>query len=76
VLADGRIDVDGNVHDSPSGAAKAITGYETNGWKFFVLEAGGSRSLRSLLQDYADQTSTDVETDTVDGDTDEDAEES
>ena len=71
VLVDGRIDVDRNVHDSPSGAAKAITGKQTNGWKFWLLEPGGTRSLRSLLQDYADQTTTDVDEDALDDDEDE-----
>jgi hypothetical protein len=71
VLVDGRIDVDGNVHDSPSGAAKAIIGKQTNGWKFWLLEPGSTRSLRSLLQDYADQTTTDVEEDALDDDEDE-----
>lgn len=71
VLADGRIDIDGNVYDSPSGAAKAITGKQTNGWRFFLVEPGSTRSLRSLLQDYADQTTTDVEEDALEDDEDE-----
>jgi hypothetical protein len=58
VLADGRIDLDGSVYDSPSGAARAITGTHINGWRFFLVEPDSTRSLRSLLHDYADQTTT------------------
>jgi hypothetical protein len=71
VLADGRIDIDGNVYDSPSGAAKAITGKQTNGWKFFLVEPGSTRTLRSLLQDYAEQTTTDIEEDALEDDEEE-----
>ena len=66
VLGDGRLDVDGKIHDSPSGAARAILGYQANGWKFFLLEPGTTRNLRSLLEDYAAQTSTDVNEDPSD----------
>src|SRR5665213_2493507 len=61
LLPDGRLDVDGETYDSPSGAAKAVTGKSTNGWWFWRLEPGSRRSLSDLLQEYVDQTTSDVE---------------
>ena len=63
VLADGRIDVDGDVFDSPSGAAKRVAGRGKNGWWFWKLDTKGNRSLNSLFNDYVDQTAADVEED-------------
>ena len=62
VLADGRLDVDGVAYDSPSGAARAIAGYSVNGWPFFRLEPGGTRSLNDLYEQYVDSTSADADT--------------
>jgi len=71
VLSDGRIDVGGEVFESPSGAAKAVTGKGTNGWWFWRLDANGNRSLNNLYHDYVDQTAADVDEDGSDGDEDE-----
>ena len=68
VLADGRIDVDGVAHDSPSGAAKAITGYPNNGWTFFRLELGGTRSLSDLYEQYVDTTAADADEEGIEDD--------
>jgi Protein of unknown function (DUF1524)/Restriction Enzyme Adenine Methylase Associated/Protein of unknown function DUF262 len=78
VLPDGRVDVDGEVFDTPSGAARSISGKSENGWWFFVLTPGSRRSLSDLFQEYVDQTSTDdddVIADEVTGDDDEDEDE-
>jgi hypothetical protein len=61
VLADGRLDVDGESFDSPSGAARSITGSQMNGWWFFLLDPKSKRSLRDLHRDYVDQLSDEIE---------------
>lgn len=61
VLPDGNIDVDGQVFSSPSGAAVSITGKSTNGWSFFLIDAGSRRSLSDLWHDYVDELSVDVD---------------
>lgn len=50
VLADGRIEFDGNAYDSPSGAGKAARGGSTNGWAYWLLPDG--RQLRKLKEPY------------------------
>jgi alkylated DNA nucleotide flippase Atl1 len=40
VTKDGRLDLDGQVFDTPSGAGKHIKGAVTNGWVFWRLEDG------------------------------------
>jgi Restriction Enzyme Adenine Methylase Associated len=43
VRADGQLSVAGQVYDSPSGAAVAVVGHETNGWKFWGAPSGDGR---------------------------------
>lgn len=74
VLPDGRLDVDGEVFDKPSGAARSISGKSENGWWFFLVSPTSKRSLSDVLQEYVDQTSADVDEE-VDGDEEEDDEE-
>jgi hypothetical protein len=40
VSRDGQLEVDGALHDSPSGAAVAVVGHETNGWTFWGVASG------------------------------------
>ena len=40
VRADGLIELDGTVHDTPSGAGKVLKGGGINGWRFWRLEDG------------------------------------
>ncbi len=68
VLADGRLDLDGTPFESPSGAAKAITGYTINGWTYFRLERGGTRSLTDLYEQYVDATSADADEEGIEDD--------
>jgi len=49
VLSDGRIDVDGDVFESPSGAARAVTGKGTNGWWFGSLTTQVSRLSTTFI---------------------------
>jgi hypothetical protein len=73
VLSDGRLDVDGQIFDTPSGAAKSIAGRSENGWWFFLVNPTSRRSLSDVLQEYADQTAADVDEDLDGDDEDEDA---
>ena len=66
VLPDGRIDVDGMVFDTPSGAARHITGKSENGWWFFILSPTNRKSLSDLLQEYLDQSPDEVGDEVVD----------
>ena len=72
ILPDGRIDVDGEVFDTPSGAARSIAGKSVNGWWFFVLSPTSRRSLSDLFQEYVDQTSADVDEEVADEEEDDD----
>lgn len=49
VLADGRLEMDGKVYDSPSGAGQFVRGGATNGWVFWTLPDG--RRLGSLREE-------------------------
>lgn len=48
VLADGRIDVDGNPYDTPSGAGKATAKRSVNGWSYWRLEGENGLKLLDL----------------------------
>lgn len=59
VHADGQLEVNGARYDSPSGAAVAVVGHETNGWKFWGLQSGDGTlvpldKLRQQLDAAAD----------------------
>lgn len=49
VLADGRLEMDGVVYDSPSGAAHIVGGGSRNGWQFWALPDG--RKLGRLREE-------------------------
>jgi hypothetical protein len=40
VRADGQLEVEGALYDSPSGAAVAVVGHEMNGWTFWGFQSG------------------------------------
>ena len=61
ILVDGRIDIDGAVHASPSEAARAVTGQATNGWWLFLVDTSAKRSLRDVRRDYLESFSDDVD---------------
>ncbi|MDV3125276.1 DUF262 domain-containing protein [Mycobacterium sp. 21AC1] len=66
VLPDGRIDVDGKAFDSLSAAARAISGKSENGWWFFNMSPTNKRAIAEVLQEYVDQTATDIDEDEID----------
>ena len=51
VAQDGRIFIGDAPYDSPSAAAVAVTGTDTNGWWWWVI-AGSGKSLQDLRADY------------------------
>jgi len=62
VLADGSLDVSGQIYDSPSAAAQAVTKTPTNGWWYFLAEEGvTSSSLRQLRRIYAEAMTDEAE---------------
>ena len=71
LLPDGKIEVNGTAFTSPSDAASAMTGHQTNGWWFFILDPLSRRSLRSVRRDYVEQLTVDIEDDETDDDVDE-----
>jgi hypothetical protein len=64
VLSDGILEVDGEQHKTPSGAAKAATGASENGWTFWLLDFKTKRSLKDLVQDYVEQRGVDADLET------------
>jgi hypothetical protein len=60
LLSDGRIDVAGKVHMTPSEAARAVTGQQTNGWWFFLVDKQARRSLRDVRREYLESFAEDV----------------
>lgn len=70
VLSDGRLDIDGMIHATPTVAARAISGKKIGGWWFWVEPDSGS-SLRELRREYLDSLAVDVD-DEADDDDDED----
>lgn len=52
ILTDGRIDLNGVVFDSLSGAGVSVRGSSTNGWRFFALEDPVGPRLSELYDRY------------------------
>ena len=72
LLADGRIEVDGQEFSRPSQAAGAITGHSTDGWWFFLVQHSPRRSLRDVWRDYVENLAVDAaDEEAEDGDDDE-----
>jgi hypothetical protein len=61
VLPDGALDVDGLRYESPSGAARAVSGRIVNGWGFWLVDPKSKRSLRDLWREYVDARDVDTE---------------
>lgn len=63
VLPDGALDVDGVRYTTPSGASRAVSGTNENGWWFWLIDPKSRRSLHDLWREYVDQRDVDVEDD-------------
>ena len=57
------LDVDGVRYLTPSGAARAVSGTNVNGWRFWLVDPKSKRSLHDLWLEYVDQRDVDVEDD-------------
>jgi hypothetical protein len=57
VLSDGRIDVNGQIFDSPSGAGYHLTKKATNGWSFWLVDLSTKKTLGQVREDYRDASS-------------------
>lgn len=73
LLPDGRIDVAGSIHVTPSEAARAITGQQTNGWWFFLVDKQAKRSLRDVRREYLESFADDVDEGEDDGEDEDDS---
>lgn len=54
ILSDGRIDVDGQVFESPSGAGHHIRQRVTNGWFFWLVDPSTKKYLGQVREEYRD----------------------
>lgn len=52
VLSDGRIEMEGQVFNSPSQAGISVRRKTTNGWNFWRLEPNGGQPLRNVRAEY------------------------
>jgi len=52
ILSDGRIEVAGQVFESPSRAGIFVRKKNTNGWNFWRLEPNGRRQLKEVRAEY------------------------
>lgn len=52
ILSDGRIEVGGQVFESPSKAASFVRQKNANGWRFWRLESSGRRPLVEVRAEY------------------------
>ena len=57
ILSDGRIDVDGRLFDTPSGAGHYVRRKGTNGWRFWLLDPKTKKSLSSVRREYVERLS-------------------
>ena len=57
ILPDGRIDVDGQIFDSPSGAGYYVRKKPTNGWGFWLVDVKTKKSLASIRREYLERSS-------------------
>jgi Protein of unknown function DUF262/Protein of unknown function (DUF1524)/Restriction Enzyme Adenine Methylase Associated len=57
ILSDGRIDLNGRIFDTPSGAAYHLRKKATNGWHFWMTDVQTKESLAAVRRHYLDHAS-------------------
>ncbi|MHB0789649.1 GmrSD restriction endonuclease domain-containing protein [Bradyrhizobium sp. 5.13L] len=72
LLADGRVDVDGQPFENATEAATAICGKKTGGWWLFLTDPASRRSLRAVRRDYIEAMAVDSDDDEQGDDEDDD----
>jgi len=70
ILSDGRIDIDGQVFETPSGAGYHLRKRSTNGWGFWLVDPQTKKSLASIRREYLEKSS--LESSVIDDDDDDD----
>ncbi|MCK1321638.1 hypothetical protein ABIB75_003796 [Bradyrhizobium sp. GM2.2] len=70
LLADGRVEVDGQPFETAREAAIAIYGKKTGGWWFFLADPTSGRTLRDVRRDYIEAMAVDSDDDDQDDDGD------
>lgn len=71
ILSDGRIDIDGIIFDTPSGAGRHIRKKATNGWRFWFVDLSSRKHLALVRREYRETIATDPDDD-VESDSDSD----
>jgi hypothetical protein len=69
ILSDGRIDIDGMIFDTPSGAGRHIRKKATNGWKFWFVDFLSRKHLAIVRREYRETIAIDPDDD-VESDSD------
>ena len=72
LLADGRVEVDGEAFGNAREAATAIYGKKTGGWWFFLTDPASGRTLRAVRRDYIEAMAVDSDDDDQSDDDDDD----
>jgi hypothetical protein len=62
VSRDGMILIDNTSFKTPSGAARAVTGSNTNGWQFWATDAQPQKTLAEVRSDYLESLNSIEET--------------
>ena len=70
ILPDGRIELAGEIFDSPTLAAVHLVGTRMNGWWFFLVEVSPRKSLAAVRREYLDSLDEDGDEDDDDADSD------
>lgn len=70
ILPDGRIELEGEIYESPTAAAEHLVGHRMNGWWFFLVEVSPRKSLAAVRREYLDSLDEDGDEDDDDEDAD------
>jgi hypothetical protein len=52
ILQDGKLEVDGSIYGTPSGAGRAVLGRSVNGWWFWLVDPATGTNLFDLAAEY------------------------
>jgi len=72
ILVDGRIELDGVIYDSLSGAGVSVRGSSTNGWWFFAIDNPSGPRLSELYKTYLAMTGEETSDESTEEDIEED----
>jgi hypothetical protein len=72
ILVDGRIELNGVIYDSLSGAGVSVRGSSTNGWWFFAIDKPSGPRLSELYKTYLAMTGEETSDESTEEDIEED----